>query len=322
MLYVNVLTMALRWEAVRFGGPREALELVKVDMPPPRTGEVIVDVRAVGMNPADYKHIAGGQNPKLLPLSLGFEVSGVISAVGRDTQIASGGGNADDEVIAAQISGGYATQVRVKASDVFAKPATLPFPDAAGLILAGSTASELVHMTGVRAGDTVLIHGASGAVGISAVQQARLLGARVIGTAGESGREMVRRYGGELVAYGTGLEERVRALAPDGVTAAIDTVGTAEAIDVSLALVSDRGRIATTAAFDRAQKEGFRLVGARNPASGPFRARIRPQLIQLASEGSLQVPVGRTFPFAQAPDALALLMGPHPEGKLALIVDP
>jgi NADPH:quinone reductase len=183
--------MALKWEAVRFGGPEEALELVKVDVPPPRAGEVVVDVRAVGMNPADYKHIAAGQNPKLLPLSLGYEISGVISAVGRDTQIASGGGKAGDEVIAAQISGGYATQVRVKASDVFAKPVSLPFPDASGLILTGSTASELLHVTGVGAGDTVLIHGASGAVGISAVQQALLLGARVIGTAGESG---IRRW--------------------------------------------------------------------------------------------------------------------------------
>jgi NADPH:quinone reductase len=314
--------MALKWEAVRFGGPEEALELIKVDVPPPRAGEVVVDVRAVGMNPADYKHIAAGQNPKLLPLSLGYEVSGVISAVGRDTQIASGGGKAGDEVIAAQISGGYATQVRVKAGDVFAKPASLPFPDSSGLILTGSTASELLHVTGVGTGDTVLIHGASGAVGISAVQQARLLGARVIGTAGESGRDMVRRFGGEPVAYGTGLEQRVRELAPDGVTVAIDTVGTGEAVDVSLALVADRQRIVTTVAFARASEEGFHQVGARNPASGSYRARIRPHLIQLAAEGSLQVPVGRTFPFEQAPAALGLLMGHHPEGKLALIVEP
>lgn len=312
--------MALKWRAARFGGP-EALELVEEDVPPPRAGEVVVDVRAVGMNPADYKHIAAGQDPELLPLSLGYEVSGVIGAVGPGTEIASGGGKAGDEVIAAQISGGYATQVRVQASDVFAKPAALPFPDAAGLILAGSTASELLHVTRAGAGDTVLVHGASGAVGISVVQQALMLGARVVGTAGESGRDLVRRYGGEPVAYGPGLEERVRAVAPDGVTVAIDTVGTDEAVDVSLAMVTDRARIVTTAAFARAGKEGFHQVGAGNPASGPYRARIRPQLIRLASEGSLNVPVGRTFPFAQAPAALGLLMGPHPAGKIALVVE-
>jgi len=312
--------VALKWRAARFGGP-EALELVEEDVPPPRAGEVVVDVRAVGMNPADYKHIAAGQDPELLPLSLGYEVSGVIGAVGPGTEIASGGGKAGDEVIAAQISGGYATQVRVQASDVFAKPAALPFPDAAGLILAGSTASELLHVTRAGAGDTVLVHGASGAVGISVVQQALMLGARVVGTAGESGRDLVRRYGGEPVAYGPGLEERVRAVAPDGVTVAIDTVGTDEAVDMSLAMVTDRARIVTTAAFARAGKEGFHQVGAGNPASGPYRARIRPQLIRLASEGSLNVPVGRTFPFAQAPAALGLLMGPHPAGKIALVVE-
>jgi NADPH:quinone reductase len=312
--------VALKWEAVRFGGP-EALELITEDMPPPRAGEVVVSVRAVGLNPADYKHIAAGQNPKLLPLSLGYEVAGIIDAVGPGTEIASGGGKAGDEVIAAQISGGYATQVRVRASDVFAKPATLPFPDAAGLILAGTTASELLHVTGSGPGDTVLVHGASGAVGISAVQQAVRLGARVVGTTGDSGRDMVRHYGGEPVAYGAGLIERVRALAPGGVSVAIDTVGTDEAVAVSLALVADRGRIATTVAFARAGQEGFHQVGARNPASGPYRARVRPRLIELAGQGALQVPVGRTFPFAQAPAALALLMGRHPAGKIVLIVE-
>jgi NADPH:quinone reductase len=313
--------MTKRWQAVSFGGP-EALDLADVDVPPPRSGEVVVDVRAAGMNPADYKHIAAGQNPKLLPLSLGFEVAGVISAVGRATEIASGCGAVGDEVIAAQISGGYATRVRVKADNVFAKPAKLSFAEASGLILAGSTAAELLDVTGVGPDDTVLLHGASGAVGLSALQQARLLGARVIGTAGVSSFDLVRRFGGEPVRYGEGLEQRVRQLASGPVTVAIDTVGTDEAVDVSLALVSDRDRIVTTAAFQRADGDGFRLVGARNPASGPYRANIRPRLIELAAIGQLAVPIGRTFPFSEAPAALALLMGRHPGGKLALMVEP
>jgi NADPH:quinone reductase len=312
--------MAKKWQAVRFGGP-EALQLIDVDIAPPRSGEVVVDVRAAGMNPADYKHIAAG-NPNVLPLSLGFEVAGVISALGRETQIASGNGTAGDEVIAAQISGGYATQVRVKAHNVFAKPPTLSFAEASGLILAGSTAAELLSVTGVRAGDTVLLHGASGAVGVSALQQAKLLGARVIGTAGESNFDLVRRFGGEPVRYGDGLEQRVREAAVAGVTVAIDTVGTDEAVDVSLALVEDRSRIVTTAAFHRASTDGFRIVGARNPASGPFRAKVRPHLLSLAGNNQLAVPVGCTFAFGEAPAALALLMGRHPGGKLALIVEP
>jgi NADPH:quinone reductase len=132
----------------------------------------------------------------------------------------------------------------------------------------------------------------------------------------------VRPYGGEPVAYGAGLEERVRTVAPDGVTVAIDTVGADEAVNVSLAVVADRDRIATTVAFARADKEGFHQVGARNPASGPYRERVRPRLIELASHGSLSVPIGRTFPFERASAALELLMGRHPAGKIALIVEP
>jgi NADPH:quinone reductase-like Zn-dependent oxidoreductase len=151
------------------------------------------------------------------------------------------------------------------------------------LILVGSTAAELLHVTGVSATDTVLLHGAAGAVGISALQQARLTGARVIGTASERNFGLVRRFGGEPVTYGAGLEQPVRELAPDGVTVAIDAIGTDEPVDVSLALVKDRSRVVTTAAFARAEAGGFQFVGARNPA------------------------------------AFGLLMGDHPAGKVALV---
>jgi NADPH:quinone reductase len=313
--------MAQRWQAARFGGP-EALELVDIDIPLPQAGQVVVDVRAASMNPADYKHIAPGQDPGLLPLSLGYEVAGVISAMGRGAEIASGGGGVGDEVIAAPISGGYATQVTAQAGDVFAKPPQLGFAEAAGLVLVGSTAAELLHVTAVGAADTVLLHGAAGAVGSSALQQARLSGARVIGTASERNFDIVRRFGGQPVQYGAGLEQRVRELAPDGITVAIDTVGTDEAVDVSLALVPDRDRVVTTAAFARAVSAGFRFVGARNLASAPYRAKIRPELIRLAGSGQLAVPISRTFPFAEAPAAFEVLMGDHPAGKLALLLEP
>jgi NADPH2:quinone reductase len=188
------------------------------------------------------------------------------------------------------------------------------------LILVGSTASELLSVIGVTAADTALLHGAAGSVGISALQQARLLGARVIGTASERAFDQVSRFGGEPVRYGDGLEQRVRALAADGITAAVDTVGVDEAIDVSLAMVPDRRRIVTTVAFARAASAGFRFVGASKPASGPYRAMIRPHLIELAAAGRLVVPVARTFPFAAAPGALELLMSGHAGGKLALTV--
>jgi NADPH:quinone reductase len=311
--------MARRWVAIEYGEPRDVLREVEVEVPQPRPGEVTVEVRAAGMNPADYKRFAAGDRSEL-PRPVGFEVAGVLSALGPDTEIASGGGAVGDEVLAFRVLGGYATALTIPASDVFAKPAALGFPEAANLLLAGTTAAEMLALTNVGAGDTVLLHGASGAVGVSVLQQARRLGARVIGTASEQRFEVVERFGGVPVAYGEGLADRVRAVAPDGVDVALDAVGTDEAIDVSLALVADRARVLTIAAAGRANAEGFRHIGGSHSSSAAFRNQARAGLIAMAGEGELVVPIARTFPFSEAPAALDLLRGQHPGGKLALIV--
>jgi NADPH:quinone reductase-like Zn-dependent oxidoreductase len=201
---------------------------------------------------------------------------------------------------------------------VFAKPASLAFGEAANLLLAGCTASEMLHVTGVGEGDTILVHGASGAVGVSVLQQAALLGATVVGTASETNFETVRRFGGEPVAYGDGLEERVRELTPDGVVAALDCVGTDEAVDVSLALVAARERIVTIAAAERAKAEGFRAIAGTMPASQAYRDSVRARLVRLGGERKLVVPIARTFRLAEALRATELLIGGHPGGKLVL----
>ena len=176
----------------------------------------------------------------------------------------------------------------------------------------------MLHVTNVAAGETILVHGASGAVGVSVLQQAKLLGVRAVGTASEKNFDTVRRFGGVPVAYGDGLLDRVREAAPEGIAAALDTVGTDEAVDVSLALVP-RERIVTVAARARASADGFRALGGADPDSAAFRDQVRPRLIRLAADGDLVVPVARTFPFDEAPAALELLRSGHPGGKLALI---
>jgi NADPH:quinone reductase len=309
--------MATHWLAIDFGGP-EVLKQVRVELSPPKAGQVTIEVRAAGMNPADYKHFAPGQDKSLLPLTIGYEASGVIVAIGPGTEIASGGGAVGDEVVAFQIVGGYASHITVNGSDVFAKPGNLTFPEAANLLLVGTTASEMLHVTGVKEGDVVLLHGAAGAVGSSALQQARLLGATVIGTASEANFDVVERFGGTPVRYGPGLDQRARGAAPQGVTVALDTVGSDEAIDVSLAVVADRSRIVTIAAPGRATSDGFQWIGGSNPKSGPYRASQRARLLQMAADGRLSVPVGMTFAMDDAPAAVAALMGQHPYGKLAL----
>jgi NADPH:quinone reductase len=312
------MVTARKWIAVDFGGP-EALRSVEVEVPDPGPGQVTIEVRACGMNPADAKHIAPGQDRKLLPLSIGYEVAGIATALGPETELASGGGAAGDQVVASVVDGGYATAITASASSVFAKPSTLTFAQAANLLLVGTTAADLLHTSGAQEGEAVLLHGAAGAVGVSVLQQARLLGVRVIGTASKANFEFVQRYGGIPVEYGPGLLGRARAAAPEGIAAALDTVGSDEAVDVSLALVEDRKRVVTIAAAPRARTDGFVFVGASNPASGPFRARARSRILKLAQDGDLVVPVAETFKFEEAPAAFAALTGAHPPGKLALV---
>jgi NADPH:quinone reductase len=309
--------MERKWVAVDFGG-LDVFKEVDAEIGAPGPGEVTIEIRAAGMNPADYKHPTRKGDPSQLPLQIGYEIAGVIRAIGPDTEIASGGGAVGDEVLAFRVAGGYASALTVAAKDVFAKPANVGFPEAANLLLAGSTAAEALSVIGAKSGETIVVHGASGAVGVSVLQQARELGVHVIGTSSEARFDVVREFGGIPVKYGDGLEQRVRDAAPEGIAAAIDTVGTDEAIDVSLALVDDRQRIVSIAS-PRAEEDGFKGIGGQMPASAKFRDEVRPRLIQLAADGKLAVPIAQTFPLDDALDALNLLSGQHPGGKLALL---
>jgi NADPH:quinone reductase-like Zn-dependent oxidoreductase len=311
--------MARHWianEAGSFEGWTFADEPVRA----PAAGEVTIRVRAAGMNPADYKHVAADRAGMSWPVAIGYEVSGELAAIGPDTEIGSGAAAVGEEVLAFRVQGGYATEVTVPAEKVFHKPASLSHPEAANLLLTGTTAAEMLAVTGVQAGDTIIVHGASGAVGVAVLQLASRLGAHVIGTASEASFPRVRALGGTPVAYGEGLLGRVREAAGGApIVAALDAVGTDEAVDTSLALVADRDRIVTIAAAHRADADGIRWIAGALPASTRFRDGIRAELIALAGAGELRVPVARTYPLGDAIDALRVLADGHPGGKLALI---
>jgi NADPH:quinone reductase-like Zn-dependent oxidoreductase len=314
--------MATRVVATSFGGP-EVLELVEVDVPDPGPGEVAVEVRAVGTNPVDYKLFSGafGADLSQLPMGVGSEASGVVTAVGEGAVGPSGPIRPGDEVVLYRAPGAYASHLVVEADVVVPKPQALTFEEAAGLMLAGTTAVHALRVTGVAAGDTVVVHGASGGVGLMAVQLAVADGARVIGTASESGHAALQTLGAEPVVYGDGLLERIEALAPDGVDAAIDTVGTDEAGDVSLALVADRGRIVTIANFHRGFELGIKVIGGA-PGADPgteVRAAARLELVDRAAKGTLTVLVADTYPLSEAADALRQLVGGHTHGKIVLV---
>jgi NADPH:quinone reductase-like Zn-dependent oxidoreductase len=309
--------MAQRWVAVRPGG-LDVFDLVSYDVPPPGPGEVTVEVRAAGVNPADASHVAEGRRAPF-PRGVGYEVAGVLTAIGPDTEIATGGGVVGDEVLAFRVLGGWASALNVPAHDVFAKPGALTFGQAANLLLAATTAAEMLHVTAVEPGETVLVHGASGAVGVSLLQQAALRGVRVVGTCSQTRFEEVRRFGGVPVTYGAGLEWRAREAAPEGIAAALDCVGTDEAVDVSLAIVPERSRIVTIAAKRRGADVGIRVIGGDQPASAAYRDRVRADLVRLAAEGRLEVPMARTYLLERALDAAVFLQGRHPGGKVALV---
>ena len=313
------MTTARAVVAPAYGKP-DQLEVREVEVPAPGPGEVTIEVRAAGANPVDFKLFSGarGADPGALPLPVGLEVAGVLGAIGPETQIASGGGEVGDEVLAFRISGGYSSALTVAAADVFAKPATLDFPEAANLLLVGGTAADMLRVVPAQPGTTVVIHGASGAVGVSLLQQLAPLGVRAIGTASPPNFDEVRRFGGEPVPYGDGLEARLRDLAPEGFAAAYDCVGTDEAIDVSLALLTPE-RLVTIVAHERAEQAGFAAVGGSNPDSAAFRDGVRADLLGMAARGDLVVPVGRTYPLEEAGAALSVLAEGHPGGKLALI---
>jgi NADPH:quinone reductase-like Zn-dependent oxidoreductase len=310
--------MARQWVATAWGSP-ESWSFIDRETPVPRSGEVTIRVRAAGVNPADAKHVAAQRPGVALPAPIGYEVSGEVTAIGPDTVIGSGAVRVGDEVLAFRVHGGYATEVTVPADTVFAKPASLSHEAAANLLLAGTTAAEMLHVTRSAAGETILVHAASGAVGVSVLQQAALSGVRVIGTASESNFDRVRRFGGIPIAYGPGLVDRVRAVADGSIAAALDAVGTDEAVDASLELVPDRTRIVTIAAPQRASADGFCAIAGAHPESATYRDSMRQRLVELAADGRVEVLIAGTFPLAEAPAALRLVLSGHPGGKVALI---
>lgn len=320
----------MRIVATGFGEPDDVLQAVPTAACPPGKGEVAIQVRAAGVNHADYKRYSSpeytqnaGQKPPDFPLSLGVEAAGVVTAVGEEATGPAGSILVGDEVIAYRIIGGYADTVVAPATCVVPKPTRLSWEQAATLMLAGTTAAHTLAAVCARPGQTVLVHGAAGGVGLAVVQLAAIDGVRVIGTAGEKDFEALRGYGAEPVKYGDGLRERVAALASKGVDAAIDLVGTGEAIDTSLALVANRSRIATIVAFRRAKETGTQALGGSpgQDATGvAIREAARLRLTALAQAGAFEVKVSRRFPLAQAAEAHRLLAkGGSGGGHLVLI---
>ena len=304
-------------------GSIDDLDIVDLAEAPLEPGKVRLAVRAAAINPADLKRLRGefGRNEKSLPLRLGSEVSGVVTEVAPDTVGPAGSIVVGDEVVGYPVSGGFAAELVAKADSVLPKPPGLAWSQTAGLLVGAVTAFHLVEAAGIVAGDRVIVHGASGAVGSAAVQLARLRGAEVVGTVSAGREDALRAFGAVPVLYGPGLEERLRAVLPSGADAALDTVGSDEALDASVALVRDRSRVVTVAGFARAAELGIRLLG-NGPGADPgteLRSNARMPMLRLAGDGLLVGPPVIEFPLDRARDAMTLVASGHAGGKVVLL---
>jgi NADPH:quinone reductase-like Zn-dependent oxidoreductase len=305
----------------RYGGP-EVLEIVTVDRPEIPPNGVLVEVRAIGVNPVDTKIRSGlrARGPLDAPLGLGADAAGVIVGVGTDvTGFAVG-----DEVIGQGLTGAYATHVVAEPSQLVPKPATVTFEQGAAIGVPGGTAYQVLRSLDLTAGETLLVHGGSGGVGQAAVQFATLWGASVVATAGPPNHPRLADLGAVPVAYGDGLLERIRRAAPGGVDVALDAAGTDEALDASVALVADRSRIATIVVTGRAAELGIRAhsplrAGCLTDAELALRAEALGVIADLAARGRFELEIGAVYPLDKVADAHRHSETRHVRGKIVLI---
>ena len=300
----------------RFGGP-EVLELREVPEPRAGAGEVRVRVTAIGLNPMDWLVAArpevAGMFGVRLPAGFGADLAGVVDEVGDGVE----GFAVGDRVYGGAMSRAAADHAVVPIAPsplhrLAHTPDGLADELAAAIPTTGLTAAAVTSAMAPRPGETVLIGGAAGGVGVLAVQLARLAGARVIGTASSGTFDFLRGLGAEPVEHGPGLVERVRAIAPDGVAAAADLFGTETAL-AALELGVAPERIATIAAGPN-PPGAVRATGGADATPDDLAG-----IANAIRAGDLVVPIAATFPLDRIRDAVALQASRHAHGKIVVV---
>ncbi|MEV5834100.1 NADP-dependent oxidoreductase [Nocardia sp. NPDC052112] len=296
----------------RYGGIEE-LKVVEAPTPKAGPGRVVVEVVAAGINPGEALIRSGALHerwPATFPSGEGSDFAG------RIVELGSGVGGLE---VGAEVLGftderaSHATHVVVPAEQVTLKPAKLDWDVAGSLYVAGTTAFAAVRAVDPQAGDTVAVSGAAGGVGSIAVQLLRARDATVLGIASEANHDWLRKFGVVPVAYGAGLIDRIRAAAPAGADAFIDTFG-AEYVDIAIELGIAVERIDTIINFEAAEKYGVKADG--NAAAGTI--DVLAELADLAAAGTVEVPIAGVYPLDKVQDAYRELEQRHTRGKIVL----
>ncbi|MDO9354979.1 MAG: NADP-dependent oxidoreductase [Solirubrobacteraceae bacterium] len=301
-------------KAVKFDryGTDEVLEVREVDVPEPGAEEVLVKVRAAGINPGEIAIRSGvfeDRWPATFPSGLGSDFAGVVERVGEGVSAFAPG----DEVLGwVGTRSSFAEYVVAPAETTVAKPEGLAWEVAGSLFVAPMAGYAAITAVAPKPGETVVVSGAAGGAGGVAAQLAVEAGARVIGLASERNHEWLRSRGIIPIAYGDGQEERVREAAPDGVDALADTFGGGYT-DLGIALGVSPERISTIFDFDAGERLGVQVVYSTESTEAVA------ELATLLVAGRVEIPIQRTYPLEQVRDAFKELSARRTRGKLVLI---
>lgn len=325
----------------------EGLRIRRGDVPVAGPGQVLLRTEATGVSFAEQQMRRGryyDQPP--FPFVPGYDLVGTVLATGEGVEP----GLAGTRVAALVKVGGWASHVLVDAADVVPVPDGVGAAEAEALVVNGLTAWQMLHRTArVRAGGTVLVHGANGGVGSVLVQLARAAGMEVIGTASVRHHDTLRAWGVVPVDYRTGdVAARVRALAPSGVDAVFDHVGGRGIVD-SWRLLAPGGTLVSYGTASTRDDEGskqwpvFKLLGrvwlwnalpngrrahffnlwaGRSLARNRFRARLRADLTEVFAalrRGDVTARIGARLPLTDVAEALRLAESGTTAGKIVLI---
>ncbi len=302
-------------KAVRFDGYGgiDVLYVAEVERPNPGPGQVLVRVRAAGINPGEAgirEGVLHGIWPATFPSGEGSDLAGTVEEVGEGVKAFSVG----DEVVGfVNTRSSHAELAVVEAGNLVSRPENVSWEAGGALFVAGATAYAAVRAVSARDGDTIVVSGAAGGVGSLAVQLARNAGAEVIGLASETNHAWLSERGVVSVAYGEGVAGRVREASGGKVDAFIDAFGSGY-VELALELGVRPERINTIADFAAAEKHGVKAEGGMAAAS----ADVVAELVGMISDGTLEVPVAWVYPLEEVREAYRDLARGHTRGKIVL----